>query len=372
MQMIGAPPACAGLPDRTVPALDAFFEKSDYSVWFSAQQTSYTSVRGDYKAADEALTHAISAFNIQKAVRDTQYCDWKAELRSACAVFDTCYIEKSSFYLEELVPRVTSDMNSRIEVYKAGETLVHQIKFLLGDEASQDTPEIVTQRFEMEFPTLPEKGVCDLSVLTDEMWVPEPYCGKVIFQDSFEDVLVTAAEGEQVLCGNGNADSCALPAWHNPSHPSYVKLVSDIGQDWSTPFGEQSLQIFGFQRCPDKQACGVETSGSVLTELISPGVQYTLTFNVAARDQFGDYQVELAAVDEHGSTNWRDWTKTTLASTMGTTEKKDFSTVGKVVYEADQSSPVGQRLMIRLLDRDEGHYKGRPVYDNIELFREAL
>merc|ERR1719189_3354290 len=35
MQMISAPPACPGLPARTMPALDVFFEKSEYSVWFA-------------------------------------------------------------------------------------------------------------------------------------------------------------------------------------------------------------------------------------------------------------------------------------------------------------------------------------------------
>merc|ERR1719454_2788964 len=119
MQMISPAPACPGLPARTMPALDVYFEKSEYSIWYAAQQASYTVVRDAFKAADQALEDAIYAYDIQKAVRDVQYCDWKTELEAACAAFDTCFQEKSDFYTKTLVPRVTSDMESRIEVKKA-------------------------------------------------------------------------------------------------------------------------------------------------------------------------------------------------------------------------------------------------------------
>jgi len=176
MQMIAEPPACPGLPARTMPALDVFFEKSDYSIWFTAQQASYTVVRDAFKAADSALEDAIQAYDIQKAVRDVQYCDWKAELEAACAAFDTCFHEKSSFYTETLVPRVTSDMNSRIEVKKAGDTVIHQINFLLGTEPVQDTPTVDTSRYQIQFPSLPPKGLCDLSPLEADEWVPVVHC----------------------------------------------------------------------------------------------------------------------------------------------------------------------------------------------------
>merc|ERR1719226_455822 len=76
MQMISNPPECPGLPSRTMPALDVYFEKSDYSIWFAAQEATYFAAREKYTTADSALKNAISAFNIQLAVRDTQYCDW--------------------------------------------------------------------------------------------------------------------------------------------------------------------------------------------------------------------------------------------------------------------------------------------------------
>jgi len=159
-----------------MPQLDVFFEKSEYSIWFAHNEAAYDAARALYVAADAALAAAIEAYNIQKAIRDTQYCDWKAELEAACASFDACFAEKSDDFNKRLVPRVQSDMNARIENFKAGETLIHQIKFLLADVAEQETPAIATSRYELDFPVLPPKGLCDLSVLDDAKWVPTPTC----------------------------------------------------------------------------------------------------------------------------------------------------------------------------------------------------
>jgi len=175
MQMISAPPACPGLPARTMPALDVYFEKSDYAIWFAAQQAAYDTVRDKYVAADSALQAAVQAYNIQKAVRDTQYCDWKSELEAACAQFDVCFQTKSAAF-NELVPVVTSDMNQRIENLKAGDTLIQQIKFLLGDSKTRETAASDVSRFTLAFPVLPVKTECDLTVLDDAAWVPQPAC----------------------------------------------------------------------------------------------------------------------------------------------------------------------------------------------------
>merc|ERR1719384_940317 len=189
MQMISPAPACPGLPARTMPALDVFFEKSEYSIWFLAQKASYTVVRDAFKAADADLKDAIHAYDVQKAVRDVQYCDWKSELEAACAAFDTCFSEKSDFYTNTLVPRVTADMNSRIEVKKAGDTVIHQINFLLGAAAEQDTPTIDTSRYQIDFPTLPPRGDCDLAPLDADEWVPTVTCPEAscgLFVESFQ------------------------------------------------------------------------------------------------------------------------------------------------------------------------------------------
>jgi len=207
MQMISEAPACPGLPARTMPALNVYFEKSDYSIWFSAQQSAYNVVRDAFVAADEALEAAIQAYNIQKAVRDTRYCDWKSELEAACAAFDKCFSDASDYYTKELVPRVTSDMNGRIEVKKAGDTLVHQIKFLLSEVDDQQTPPIDTSRYELTFPDLPAKGLCDLSPLDAEEWVPKPSCAKA------QELVWGCTKGPSEL---GTDHETMFTAWGSP------------------------------------------------------------------------------------------------------------------------------------------------------------
>jgi len=176
MQAISAAPACPDHPAANMPAMDAYFEESEYSTWFTAQQSSYDEMRDAFTAADAALQEAIDAYDIQKAVRDVQYCDWKSELQAACEAFDTCFQERSDFYTSRVVPRVTEDMNSRIEVKKAGDTMIHQIQFMLGSAPQQETPPIDTSRYQIDFPTLPAKGLCDLSPLDSDEWVPAVRC----------------------------------------------------------------------------------------------------------------------------------------------------------------------------------------------------
>merc|ERR1719188_456772 len=176
MSMIREPDACPALPHRTMPALDVFFERSEYSIWFAAAQAEYVAHRDAFNAADEALKAAVTAYNLQKARRDTQYCDWRKELEQGCADSDTCFSERSKYYTDELTPRVQSDMASRIEAFKSGETLVQQVKFLLAESSTRETPDVDTSRFVVNFPALPHKGECDLSPLDSAEWVPTPDC----------------------------------------------------------------------------------------------------------------------------------------------------------------------------------------------------
>jgi len=176
MQSIPAPPDCPGLPQANMQELDAFFEESGYSTWFSNEQSSYSDLRDAHTSADDALRTAVSAYDVQKAVRDVQYCDWQSELVAACEAFGTCYNSKVDFYRNVLVPRVTADMDARIEVKKSGDTVIHQIQFLLGAAAVQLTPPVDTSRYQMEFPTVPAQGECDLTPLGSDEWVPPVSC----------------------------------------------------------------------------------------------------------------------------------------------------------------------------------------------------
>ena len=109
IQMTPVAPACPGLPARTMPALDVYFKKGEYSIWFAAQQSAYNAVRDAFVAADGAPEIAIQAFNIQKAVRDTQYCYWENGLEVACTAFGNCFSgcvgSKSDFYTNTLAKR---------------------------------------------------------------------------------------------------------------------------------------------------------------------------------------------------------------------------------------------------------------------------
>jgi len=176
MSLIANPPEVPSFPARTMGALDVYFEKSPFCLWFTQQQEAYVVKRDAFVAADKALKEAIAAYDVKKAMRDVQYCDWKTELEEGCGAFEDCYSTKSDFYTKELKPRVTTDMQARIENFKAGETLVQQIKFLLAKSTSRETPTVDSSRYEVDFPAVPDQGTCDLSPLTSSEWVPTVTC----------------------------------------------------------------------------------------------------------------------------------------------------------------------------------------------------
>lgn len=176
MDLIQDPPKVPDFPSRTMGALDVYFERSPFCLWYDSQQDEYVIKRDKFVAADLALKQALEAYSLGKAKRDVQYCDWKTELEGACATFDDCHSTKSTFYTNELKPRVKTDMEARIEAYKAGETLIQQIKFLLGTSKTRETPPVSSSRYAIDFPPVPSKGTCDLSPLSSSEWVPSVDC----------------------------------------------------------------------------------------------------------------------------------------------------------------------------------------------------
>jgi len=216
MQQIVEAPDCPVFPPkpRKMPALDVYFKDSAYVDWFTHNQGGYYDARQKYLDADAALQAAIEAFNKQRALRDVQYCDWKAELLEACAEFDACYASRSDLYTKIIVPRIRNDMNARIEIYKAGETLIHQVNFLLGEVESQETPPVDTGRYQLDYPVLVPKGECDLDILDAAYWVPTPEC----------DVEYEVCPGlHETTCGTnlnwhssidlGHATKRCVPGW---------------------------------------------------------------------------------------------------------------------------------------------------------------
>merc|ERR1719411_2032833 len=177
MSLISDAPACPALPNpRTMPALDIYFASSAYVTWWTAQKAAYEPVRDAFVYADQQLREAFTAYAVGLAVRDVAYCDWKRELEAACEQFSQCYEEKKAHYLNVVKPEVENDMRMRIEAYKAGQTIIHNIRFLLAEEADQATPAINTERYQIAFPAVPAKPDCDMSALDDPSWVPTPVC----------------------------------------------------------------------------------------------------------------------------------------------------------------------------------------------------
>jgi len=189
---IGDAPPCPPLPEKTMPSLDVYFEQSRYKVWFSWQQPIYFEQRELWKTAHAALREAIRAYEIQQAKLDIHYCDWERELQDACGVFDDCFEETSAHYSKILSPRVRSSMDRRIAAYKAGETLLVQIEFLLAMRKSSEVGSVDASAYRVEFPSLPERGECNLSVLDSAQWNPPINC----------------KEHQDVNCGEHFARSC--------------------------------------------------------------------------------------------------------------------------------------------------------------------
>jgi len=177
MQLIAKPPACPGLPARTMNALDLYFEESLYVIWFAAQQTAYVVVRDAWVLASANLESAIEAYEIQLAVRNTEYCDWKIALEAACTAFDLCYAETNDAYTT-LAQKVTGLMDERIKIKKSGDIIIHQIRFLLGEVADQESPPTDTAEYQIAFPAIPDVGVCDLAPLDADRWVPSVQCAE--------------------------------------------------------------------------------------------------------------------------------------------------------------------------------------------------
>jgi len=177
MSMISAPPTCSALPEKTKLALDVYFESSDYANWYNSQKASYTVVNSAFDTANADLTTALNLKGVKNAERETSYCDWKKELVAGCTKFQECFETEEDAYEKTLKPALEGDMTDRIEAYKAGETTIHLIEYLLGLSADSAPPtDIDTSRYQLQFTPLPAQGTCKLEVLDEGIWVPTIIC----------------------------------------------------------------------------------------------------------------------------------------------------------------------------------------------------
>jgi len=171
-------PQCEYFPHNpTKLKVDNFFAESLRGNWYTAQQEAYAPFADAFEVADGELGDALTAYAVGLAERNVGYCDWKVELEGGCEVFNQCYQSKTAKYLSELKPALQGDMQIRIDGYKAGQTIIAQIAFLLGESTESAPPtDIDTGRFQLQFPDVSAKGECSLSPLYADEWVPTPFC----------------------------------------------------------------------------------------------------------------------------------------------------------------------------------------------------
>jgi hypothetical protein len=177
MALISDAPACPALPHpRIMQSLDVYFESSAYVTWYIAQSEAYWPLREAFREADRLLQVALAAYAVGLGRRDVAYCDWRREMEEGCAAYTECYHLARAAYIETL-NTVVENMFARMEIYKAGETIIHQIRFLLAEEADQQTPAIDPAPYVMSnWPDIPPFTECDMSPLYHERWVPAPEC----------------------------------------------------------------------------------------------------------------------------------------------------------------------------------------------------
>jgi len=176
MQMISDAPVCPDFPNpRGMAQLDIYFEMSRYSTWWTSARGPYHSSRDLFLAANEALRQAIAAYNVHQAKLIVKYCDYKVELEAACDTYEKCYASAVELYNEK-VAGVKITVAKNLEIVKAAETLLAQVRFLLAQQKTRETPAYETSEWEVTYKAVPEKTVCDESTLTAPIWKPPITC----------------------------------------------------------------------------------------------------------------------------------------------------------------------------------------------------
>jgi len=205
------PPSCPGLParpQRTMPLLDQYFAKSEYKIWFAARQPVYHTTRDVWLAADQAHAEAIEAYNMQKAKLDVAYCDWKNDLEFECANFETCWATGVDNY-NNLKARVDGSVQRRKAAFKAGETLIVQIKFLLAMKDSSETGDIDASKYTIAFKSLPEKEDCDMTPLKADIWNPPIDCEEQVKGECTKKCQQNNQASWATKCGWSMCSACS-------------------------------------------------------------------------------------------------------------------------------------------------------------------
>jgi hypothetical protein len=236
--------------------------------------------------------------------------------------------------------------------YSAGEAFQVQVNKDGKVEYLQDGNLLYTSRVSPTFPLWADVSIHNKpGKFLQVRWIREVVkpddSQRVLFAETFEQ-----GKKKEDMIQLHNVKDPVKP-WRDQAHPSYVKLVNHAET--------QAVSVFGYKRCPNEKPCGMETTSAGLKHTLRPNRLYTLTFQVARKhgQAIGDYVVELGVSNADGSF-------TALASSSGETAQDELSSV-KLQFLSDSKDPIGQRLVIRLLDDSKGDWRNTPIYDNIEL-----
>jgi len=280
MGLISPAPECTALPHpRTMASLDVYFTSSLYVTWWTEQKRVYEPVSEAYKYANEQLELAITAYAVGLAVRNVAYCDWKLALEAACVVFSDCYEAAKARYLTVVKPGVEERMHMRIEAFKAGETIIHQIRFLLALETDQATPSINTAAYQMAFPAVPAKPACDMSALDDAAWVPTPDCDapapvcqprEDIISGTFQHFGADFAASSDQQCNERCQNTAGCTAWVRGRSPgtradgnAHCWLTQQVPPVWEA----DNTRVAGRPGCVNRpdHTCGGSAAGVACT-----------------------------------------------------------------------------------------------------------
>jgi len=198
MTTISDAPACPDFPNpKGMAQFDVYFKNSLYSIWWAGARPPYFASRDRYLAADAALRRAIAEYNIIKAKLDVKYCDYKFELEAACARYEKCYASAVDSYNTK-VEDVKIIVAKNLEIIKAAKTLLAQVRFLLAQQKTRETPPYDASDWEVAFKAVPDKSLCNLGTLSSPSWVPPITCLEVT--DFVAGVPVNDGEGIRASC----------------------------------------------------------------------------------------------------------------------------------------------------------------------------
>ncbi len=194
-----------------------------------------------------------------------------------------------------------------------------------------------------------DAGVADAGA--DDAGIGDPPLESTIFFESFESPDV--ATSTQVT-PNG---------WIGTGHPSYISIMDEALGTFSTPYGQQALDLY--TTAPPNPLASVTTAASKLSAVLEARVTYTLTVHVARHSgkSATGYVVELLAIDDVTGT------ETVLDAASGSSVvTSDMSQSDRIVFATGLShGNLGQRIAVRLRKEPSVDWMSNPLFDNVRL-----